>query len=137
MTIGIAQHEGILREIPGLSASEDLSTYQFCFVKLSGDNTVAHAAHTERAIGILQNTPTSGHGATVAGIGSVSKLKIAAAGALSYGQMVAPDNTSPANLGRGIAATTGDYPVATVKCGASASEYATVIFHGADRVIAG
>jgi hypothetical protein len=135
MTVGVASYEAVLNEIPGLTASEDLSTYQFCFVKLSGDNTVAHAAHTERAIGILQNNPASGSAATVAGIGSVSKLKVAAAGTVTYGQMVAPDNTSPANLGRAIVATTGDYPVATVLYGGAAADLVPVLFHGADRVI--
>jgi hypothetical protein len=135
MTVGLAAYEAILNEIPGLTASEDLSTYQFCFVKMSGDNTVAHAAHTERAIGILQNKPESGNAATVAGIGSVSKLKVAAAGSVTYGQMLAPDNTSPANLGRGIVATTGDYPVATVLCGGAAADLVPVLFHGSDRVL--
>jgi hypothetical protein len=135
MAVGNAAFEGILREIPGLVAGEDLSTYQFCFVGISADGSVTHAAHTARAVGILQNNPTSGHAATVAGIGSVSKLKVAAAGAVTYGQMVAPDNTSPANLGRAIVATTGDYPVATVLVGGAAGDLVPVLFHGANAVI--
>ena len=135
MAVGNAAFEGILREIPGLIAGEDLSTYQFCFVKISADGTVTHAAHTERPIGILQNTPTATHGAVVAGVGSVSKLKVAAAGAVTYGQMLAPDNTSPANLGRAIVATTGDYPSATVLVGGAAADLVPVLFHGSDRVI--
>ena len=47
MSVGTSAFNGILREIPGLTASEDLSSYQHCFVKMSGDATVAHAAHTE------------------------------------------------------------------------------------------
>jgi hypothetical protein len=135
MAVGNAAFEGILREIPGLTASEDLSSYQHCLVALSGDGTVAHAAHTNRAIGILQNNPLSGGAAVVAGVGSVSKLRVAAAGAVTYGQQVAPDNTSPANLGRAIVATTGDYPVATVLVGGAAGDTIPVLFTGADRVI--
>jgi hypothetical protein len=102
---------------------------------MSGDGTVAHAAHTNRAIGILQNNPLSGGAAVVAGVGSVSKLRVAAAGAVTYGQQVAPDNTSPANLGRAIVATTGDYPVATVLVGGAAGETIPVLFTGSDRVL--
>jgi hypothetical protein len=54
---------------------------------------------------------------------------------VTYGQQVAPDNTSPANLGRAIVATTGDYPVATVLVGGAAGETIPVLFTGSDRVL--
>jgi hypothetical protein len=59
-------YEGPHLEIPGLSASADLSAKQFYFVKMSGEKTVTVcAATTDKPVGVLQNAPTSGQAATV------------------------------------------------------------------------
>ena len=113
-----AAFEGILREIPGLYASEDLSSYQFCFVYISGDGTVAHSAHNAQSIGVLQNKPSaSGQAAVVAGPGSVTKLKIT--DSITAGYMLAPDASGNAT---GIHATTSDYPAAIALIGGSTGD---------------
>lgn len=49
-----------------LTASADLSTKQYHFVKMSGDNTVdVCAAITDNPVGVLCNNPTSGQAAVV------------------------------------------------------------------------
>ena len=57
-------------------AAEDLSTYQYCFVELSADNTVAkYGTATSIAIGVLQNKPTvAGQAARVRVLG-VSRVR--------------------------------------------------------------
>ncbi len=80
-------HEGPMLCIPGLTASEDLSSYQYCLVKMSGANTVTYAnATTDQAVGILQNKPGSGEAATVAALG-VSKCRAGAS--ITYGNKIA------------------------------------------------
>ena len=69
--------EAILRKIPGLSASADLSAKQFHAVKMSGNHTVVDADAGELAVGVLQNDPLSGQAAEVACEG-VSKVKLSA-----------------------------------------------------------
>jgi hypothetical protein len=57
-----------------MSASADLSTKQFHFVKMSGNGTVdVCSAITDKPIGVLQNNPTSGQAAIV-GISGTSKV---------------------------------------------------------------
>ena len=63
-----------LNHIPGLTASEDLSSHQYHAVQISGVRTVAtldNANAPEVPIGILQDDPTSGDPAEVAGPGSI------------------------------------------------------------------
>ncbi len=49
-----------LQTIP-MKAGADLSGAQYCFVKVSDENTVVVAtAGTEAILGILQNTPVAG-----------------------------------------------------------------------------
>ncbi len=71
--------EGIIRSIPGLTASADLSALQYRFVTMSGADTVNVSGASESAIGVLQNKPISGLAANVAGLGSVSKITASAA----------------------------------------------------------
>lgn len=79
--------EGKLVLIPGLSASADLSAKQYRYVKVSGDGTVdVCSSATDISCGILQNKPTSGQAASVAGPGSTSKVD--SDGALTAGNMV-------------------------------------------------
>lgn len=67
------------------TAGEDLSAKQYHFVKIdNGDgDVVAVSAATDRPIGVLQNTPTSGQAAEVLIVGGT---KIEAGGSASFGQ---------------------------------------------------
>ena len=68
------------------TASADLSAKQYHFVKMSGNNTVTVcAAITDRPIGVLQNTPTSGQAAEVCLFGIT---KVVADGTLAAGGLV-------------------------------------------------
>jgi len=67
-------------------AGEDLSSSQFCAVKLSAANTVVLCGVGEQAVGILQNAPTSGQAATVRVLGS-SLMK--ANGPFAFGDVLA------------------------------------------------
>ena len=68
-------------------AGEDLSAKQYYFVELdNGDGTVkAVNGATDRAIGVLQNNPTSGQIAEVTVVGGT---KVEAGGTASVGQPV-------------------------------------------------
>lgn len=61
--------------LPGLLATGDLSSSQFCFVKISSTagKVKAVAATTDFAVGVLQNDPTDGEPADVA-VGGLSKI---------------------------------------------------------------
>lgn len=81
-------------EIPGfkigtLRAGEDLSTKQFTFVKLnSSGQVVAVSATSDRAIGILQNTPGS---LVVADVMANGISKLVGGGSLAAGVPVCTD----------------------------------------------
>ena len=75
-------------KIPGFKASADLSGKQFYFVEPSGAGTVnVCGAATDKAIGVLQNKPTSGQVAEIMAIG-ISKVSSDAA--LSRGDLIGP-----------------------------------------------
>lgn len=70
-------------DVGTMTASADLSSKQYYFVKMSGDNTVTVcAAVTDKPIGVLQNKPESGESAVVrvAGVSKVSADATLAAG---------------------------------------------------------
>ena len=92
--------EGILNKIPALSASADLSTFQFRFVSMSGDKTVNVSGAAESAVGVLQNKPLSTNAAIVAGPGSVTKAVASAA-------IVAGADVATATDGKVATATAG------------------------------
>ena len=76
-------YETIGIDIGTFSASADLSSSQYYFVKMSGDNTVTVcAAVTDKPIGVLQNKPASGEQAIVRvfGVSKVSADATLAAG---------------------------------------------------------
>ena len=84
--------EGILQCIPGLSAAADLSSYQYCPVKMSGSATVARAtSETDVVVGVLQNKPASGEAATVASFG-VTKARVGST--VAVGARVTPNSSS-------------------------------------------
>lgn len=68
------------------TASADLSTKQYYFVKMSGNNTVTVcAAITDIPIGVLQNNPASGQAAEVCLFGIT---KVVADGTLAAGNRI-------------------------------------------------
>lgn len=70
--------EAVQERIPAFTASADLSTKQFCFVKISGNRTVtACSAATDKPFGILQNHPPQGRAATIA-VAGTSKVVVGA-----------------------------------------------------------
>lgn len=70
--------DGVVK-LPGFTASADLSTHQYKFVKISGVQTVTVcAAATDRPIGVLQNAPASGQAAEICVVG-ISKVSSDAA----------------------------------------------------------
>ncbi len=93
------------------TASADLSTHQFKFVKQSGVKTVTVcAATTDIPTGVLYNNPTSGQAAQVAIAG---KVKVICGAAVTAGQEVMSDTsgraitaTGSGNRSKGVAQTT-------------------------------
>ncbi len=99
-------------EIPGrqiaLEAGEDLSSYQFCFVKLDTDGTVIHCDTVgEDAIGVLQNDPEEGEGATVMTEGI---SKVLAGDVVALNALIKVEVTT----GRGITADKGTVSASNV-----------------------
>lgn len=67
---------GQLMDVPGLLAGEDLSAWQFKPVKLASTagEVVKGDAVADVILGILQNDPTDGQAAHIAGPGSISRV---------------------------------------------------------------
>jgi hypothetical protein len=130
MAVGNAAFEDVIHPVPGLTASEDLSTYQHCFVSMSGDGTVAHSAHNALPVGILLNKPTSGQACSIAGPGSVVKVKTT--DTITAGYLLAPDASGNATA---IHATTADYPAALAFVGGSTGDTLTCLLMGATKVL--
>ncbi len=92
-----------------LTAGEDLSTFQYCFVMISADNTVeATDGQTERPIGVLQNNPGQHQAATVL-LAGVTLLKCG--GTIAVGANVGPENAGTAR------AQSVTAPATSVACG--------------------
>jgi hypothetical protein len=83
-----------------LKAAGDLSSYQYCFVKLTADNTVDVCGADEQAIGILQNKPSVAGQAARVRVFGVSRFVNGTAGAIAYNAKV-----KSAASGKGVAAT--------------------------------
>lgn len=67
-----------------LTAAADLSSLQFCFVKITADNTVnACAATTDRPIGVLLNKPSAAGQAAEILVAGITKVKCS--GAITVG----------------------------------------------------
>ena len=85
-------------------ASEDLSNYQYHFMKLDGDGKVAHCtASTDVVIGILQNYPDAEDKAALVRISGTSKLVMS--GTNNEGQHITPSDQE-ASYAEGLATTT-------------------------------
>jgi hypothetical protein len=92
-----------------LTAGEDLSTFQYCFVKITANNTVqATDVQGDRPIGVLQNKPGNGEAATVL-LAGVTLLK--SSGTINVGTNVGPENAGTAR------AQTVTAPATSVACG--------------------
>jgi hypothetical protein len=79
-------YEAAQVKVGQFTASADLSSKQYHFVKMSGNNTVTVcAAITDVPIGVLQNAPTSGQAAEVCLFG-ITKVK--ADGTLAAGNVI-------------------------------------------------
>ena len=79
-------YEAAQVKVGQFTASADLSTKQYHFVKMSGNNTVTVcAAITDVPIGVLQNNPTSGQAAEVCLFGI---SKVVADGTLAAGNVI-------------------------------------------------
>lgn len=86
------------------AAATDLSTYQFCFMKMSGSgaNTVTVCtAQGEDTIGVLQNKPKTGQAAQIC-VAGITKLK--ANDVLNDMAAICTDTNGEADI-----ATTADY----------------------------
>ena len=135
MTIGNAAFEEVLRPITGLLANSALwadggVNYQHHFVYLADDFKVALATSGVMPIGVLMNKPTSGAAAVVAGVGSVVKLRTAAA--VLIGAKLMPDT---GNTGHAITATSGNYVGAiALEAGDSGDEVTAYIVGGVDKI---
>lgn len=105
----------------GLIAGADLSAKQFYFVKIdtSTGNVILTATAGEKAIGVLQNAPTSGQAALVRVFG-VSKVKVGAAFS-APGSLVATTTS-----GTATPATTGTFPIGQLLPTAASGDLATM-----------
>ena len=108
------------------SAAADLSDYQYHFVKISADNTVAIcAADTDVPIGILQNAPSAAGDACEVMTFGVSKLMVGSD--ITAGELVGTDAAGEGEP-KTIGTDTTKYVCAQAIVGADDGEYATVIF---------
>ncbi len=97
----MAYYSGMGIDIP-FSASGDLNSYQYCFVKCASTSMrvdAATGACNPVAIGVLQNDPYSGDSATVR-VAGITKVYCDAGGAITYGQLL----TSASN-GKAVVST--------------------------------
>lgn len=96
-------------EIPGLlvpfKAGEDLSTSQFCVVRLNASGDIVKAVHDAPAVGVLQDAPLPGQAGSVMVYG-ISKVKVA--GAVGVGARLAAHNDGS---GRVSIASSGSYVI--------------------------
>jgi hypothetical protein len=112
--------------------ADDLSAYQYCFVKLSGNTTVTPCTGaTDDVFGILQNKPNaSGQVARVRVMG-ISRVLIGTGGAVTFGQFLGTDADSK---GAVKSAAKAKY-LGVVVVGANAGEEASVLIQCGMRTI--
>ena len=93
--------------IPGLEAGEDLSTNQYRWVVQDATTKKVRRpdSATEIPLGILQNAPKSGDGATVCSDG-VSKLVLG--GAVAIGDPIGMEYVNAADAGKGVLVGAGN-----------------------------
>lgn len=96
------------------TAGADLSAKQFCFVKVSAARTVVAAGNGERAIGVLQDKPTSGKIGAVM-LDGISKILFG--GTVAAGDLISAD----AN-GAAVVPATGEAALGICLVGGAAGE---------------
>ena len=79
-----------------LKAAADLSSYQYCFVKVTADNTVNVCGDGEQAIGILQNKPTAANQA--ARVRVMGASRVVAGETIAYGDKVGSGASGVGNV---------------------------------------
>ena len=85
-------------------ASEDLSSYQYHFMKLDADGKVAHCtASTDVVIGILQNYPDAEDKAALVRLNGTSKLVMS--DTCNEGDYITPSDQA-GDYGEGLVSTT-------------------------------
>lgn len=121
--------ENISNTLPGIEAGADLSALQFIGVQLNADEeAIAPAGQGQTIVGVLQNKPQEGEAASLAIVGSVTK--ILAASAFDPGDLL----TVAAN-GKFEEAATGDYIAGVAVTGvANADEIGTMVIIAPGRV---
>ena len=100
----MAYYSGFGLDLP-FSASGDLNSYQYCFVKCASTSMrvdVATGACNPVAIGVLQNDPMSEQEAAVR-VAGITKVYCDAGAAITYGQLLSSASNGKAHS----AATTG------------------------------
>ena len=123
-------YEAAQVKVGQFTASADLSSKQYHFVKMSGNNTVTVcAAITDVPVGVLQNNPASGGVAEVALLGVT---KVVADGTLAAGNLI---GTSADGQADAIAAGTDTtvYLMGVAVSAASAGETTTMILNPSGR----
>lgn len=123
-------HEAIAHSPPGLVAAADLSTKQYRFVKLTGNNSVNIAtAAGERVLGVLQMGAKSGEGANVAVLGTT---RVVAGETIAAGQLVGTRNDGSAQVieHTSTGADTGSWAVGVCLAGGASGEIITVELAG-------
>ncbi len=87
-----------------LPAAADLSSYQYCLVKMNGSGAVTYCtAATDEAIGVLQNKPdAAGQACEICGVGP-TKIKVGAA-------VTEQTRGSADSTGRGVTQSTANDP---------------------------
>jgi hypothetical protein len=114
-----------------LLAARDLSSYQYCFVKISADNTVDYAtAGTDKIIGILQNKPAAAGAAARVRVFGASRL-VAVDTSCTYGTWVTATNNG-SYKGQGVATTTDKNvtPGIVIQGADTAHEVCVVLLNG-------
>lgn len=100
-------------------ADVDLSSSQYCFVKLTSTGVALCTAITDIPYGILQNNPIQGQNATVR-VAGMSKLKMG--GTVTKGQTISTSATS-----LGIVAATTSYQIGFCEVGANNGEIGSIM----------
>lgn len=116
-------HEDALRCI-SMNAGEDLSTYQYRFVKVHTDGTAKLCGVGEFARGVVQNEPTLGQ---VASVGIEGESKVVGVSGLAAGDLVASDS-----VGRATTAGAGNHVngIAREDCNATGQIVTIGLAHG-------
>jgi len=115
-------------QLPGVTASADISAYQYCNVKLDAATTCTFAGAGERAVGVVLNAPESGEAADIMVSGVCMMVVDGNAGGISVGSYLTSDAA-----GKGVATTTDTHQLVGMALAASTAAgdiIPVVIMHG-------